>query len=401
MSMNVVFPQAFNLIARSYNLAFSDAGFNWCWDKRTCIELFQRTRRDSRVATYAKEILGWNITKDSQCLFRVLERRRFTHLTALIENERLSINSFLLREAVAGAASDVQFVLFGPTACADLRLFLDDAARSPELMADQVDQTKGLAALPVDVASDLSAADKNSLLIAMNEDWEWCRPELSLPSIIVSQHQDFAAILERGKPASTNGSTSPKATRARRITHSEPEVLYALREMHGRIRRSQAITIPLKLETRRKSGVGAMLVADILKSKGSSVISINRDAGIAELAKKLRENTVGAMLVMSEDHDLQGIISERDISYGLAAHGEDIHKMSVKDLMTKTVITCKPTDTLASLEQIMTQRRIRHVPVKSDDRIVGIVSIGDVLKSRLSEVTLEANVLRDVAIASR
>ncbi|MGZ8369381.1 MAG: CBS domain-containing protein [Rhodoplanes sp.] len=107
------------------------------------------------------------------------------------------------------------------------------------------------------------------------------------------------------------------------------------------------------------------------------------------------------MIVTSDGQTLDGIISERDIAYGLAAHGAALPSLKVSDLMTRAVITCSLQDTVVDVAKVMTMRRIRHLPVKDGAKLVGVVSIGDVLKSRISEIELEANVLRDIAIASR
>ena len=98
---------------------------------------------------------------------------------------------------------------------------------------------------------------------------------------------------------------------------------------------------------------------------------------------------------------IEGIVSERDIAYGLVAHGSQLPSIAVSKLMTKAVVVCSPEDSIIDIMKLMTQRRIRHLPVKDGNRLVGIVSIGDVLKHRLGEVQLEANVLRDYALAAR
>ncbi|MGC1586943.1 MAG: CBS domain-containing protein [Rhodomicrobium sp.] len=144
-----------------------------------------------------------------------------------------------------------------------------------------------------------------------------------------------------------------------------------------------------------------MKVADILKTKGAEVMTVKPDVTIAALAQRLRMAGVGAMLVSQDGDSMDGIISERDITYALAAHGAHLHEVRVSELMTKTVITCSPKDSLSEVAKIMTARRIRHLPVKDGARIIGVISIGDVLKARLSEIELEANVLRDLAIAGR
>jgi CBS domain-containing protein len=144
-----------------------------------------------------------------------------------------------------------------------------------------------------------------------------------------------------------------------------------------------------------------MTVANILIGKRKGVLTIKPTATIGELAGRLRSAAVGVMVVSSDGHTIEGIISERDIAYGLAAHGAALSAMKVSDLMTQSVITCSPKDTIVDVSKIMTLRRIRHLPVMDGADLVGVVSIGDVLRSRISEIELEANVLRDIAIAIR
>jgi signal-transduction protein with cAMP-binding, CBS, and nucleotidyltransferase domain len=144
-----------------------------------------------------------------------------------------------------------------------------------------------------------------------------------------------------------------------------------------------------------------MKVADILKGKSTAVMTVQPTLTIGALAQRLRSAGVGVMIVTSDGQTLEGIISERDIAYGLAAHGAALPSLKVTDLMTRAVITCSLEDTVVEVAKVMTMRRIRHLPVKDGAKLVGVVSIGDVLKSRISEIELEANVLRDIAIASR
>jgi CBS domain-containing protein len=107
------------------------------------------------------------------------------------------------------------------------------------------------------------------------------------------------------------------------------------------------------------------------------------------------------MIVSDDGTSIDGIISERDLAYGLAAHGRELPRIAVSKLMTKVVLVCSPEDSITDVMKLMTQRRIRHLPVKDGAQLVGIISIGDVLKHRLGEVQLEANVLRDYAMAAR
>lgn len=144
-----------------------------------------------------------------------------------------------------------------------------------------------------------------------------------------------------------------------------------------------------------------MRVADILKIKGSQVITIRPTDTIQAAAEKLLAEGVGALVAVSGTRALEGIITERDISTGVAKFGRVVHDLTVAKLMTKSVVTCSIEDSVAAVSRIMTVRRMRHLPVAERDQLVGLVSIGDVLKSRLDEMQLETSVLRDIAIASR
>jgi len=142
-----------------------------------------------------------------------------------------------------------------------------------------------------------------------------------------------------------------------------------------------------------------MHVAEILKAKGGEVHTVRPDQNIDYFVHRLRMERVGAMIVSENGVSVDGIISERDIVFGLTEHGADIMKMKVAELMTKSVVTCSPEDTIAHVARVMTQRRIRHLPVTEGRKLVGIVSVGDVVKHRLDELELEANVLRDYAVS--
>lgn len=144
-----------------------------------------------------------------------------------------------------------------------------------------------------------------------------------------------------------------------------------------------------------------MKVSDILQVKGSVVKTLRPDTSARELSVQLRAEQIGAMIVSNDGKSIDGLVSERDLAYALAAHGEQLPKLTVAKLMTKVVIACSPEDSITDVMKLMTQRRVRHLPVKEGDQLVGIISIGDLLKHRLDEVELEANVMRDYAIAAR
>ena len=138
-----------------------------------------------------------------------------------------------------------------------------------------------------------------------------------------------------------------------------------------------------------------MLIAQILAGKGSSVISTRPEATIAEVASLLKEKRIGAVVVTDADGQLCGIISERDLARGLANHGAKLLDMNVAKLMTANVVTCSPDDGLATLMQQMTEGRFRHLPVVKDGKLIGIISIGDVVKHRLIELEAETHMLQD------
>jgi CBS domain-containing protein len=144
-----------------------------------------------------------------------------------------------------------------------------------------------------------------------------------------------------------------------------------------------------------------MKVEDILRIKGSVVKTVPPHETALMLSERLRADQIGAMIVSDDGRTIDGIISERDLAYGLATHGSMLPRIPVSELMTKAVIVCSPEDSITDVINLMTLRRIRHLPVKDDDQLVGIISIGDILKHRLGEVQLEANVLRDYAMAAR
>ena len=142
-----------------------------------------------------------------------------------------------------------------------------------------------------------------------------------------------------------------------------------------------------------------MSVREILEAKGADVVTISSDATVAEAVGRLRTEDIGALVVSSDGHSVEGVISERDVVRGLADQGEGLLATKVESLMTTQVRTCAPEDSVETVMLEMTEHRLRHFPVVEADRLVGIVSIGDVVKNRLAEVKLEKRVLRDTYIA--
>lgn len=142
-----------------------------------------------------------------------------------------------------------------------------------------------------------------------------------------------------------------------------------------------------------------MSVKSILAKKGCNVITILPEHIVNDAAKLLTEHNIGAMVVCNTKDQLEGVLSERDLVRGIAKYGTVALTMPVRNLMTTTVITCKSTDSIKDIMKIMTKRRIRHLPVLEDERLVGIVSIGDIVSFRLHETQMEVGVLRDYVIS--
>jgi CBS domain-containing protein len=143
-----------------------------------------------------------------------------------------------------------------------------------------------------------------------------------------------------------------------------------------------------------------MTIAEILRHKGQTeLISISPQDSVERAAQLLSAKKIGAVLVKSADGRLAGILSERDIVQAIAHHGPTALQYVADAVMTHEVLTCRPGDSLRDVMILMTARRIRHVPVTDGDRIVDIVSIGDLLKWRVQEQDLEVAVLRDLSLS--
>ena len=141
-----------------------------------------------------------------------------------------------------------------------------------------------------------------------------------------------------------------------------------------------------------------MKVQAMLSAKGHEVATTLPETVISTVIRKLKLEGVGALVVSEDGDHVVGIISERDVVRGLAEHGAELLDMRVADLMTRNVKTCSPEDDLKHVMTEMTRSRIRHLPVTEDGRLCGIVSIGDVVKTRLDELETETSVLRDYIV---
>jgi CBS domain-containing protein len=142
-----------------------------------------------------------------------------------------------------------------------------------------------------------------------------------------------------------------------------------------------------------------MRVSDLLTTKGRDVATISQERSVVDAIALLKERGIGALVVTGATPPLVGIFSERDVVRALATNGEETLHQKVAELMSREVSVCSESTDLNDLMTMMTDRRIRHVPVVDDDRLSGLVSIGDVVKARLEELEHEKRDLLDYVSA--
>jgi CBS domain-containing protein len=143
-----------------------------------------------------------------------------------------------------------------------------------------------------------------------------------------------------------------------------------------------------------------MTVKAILSRKGNDVITIEPTVTLSAAVKILAEHRIGAVVVTGPEREVAGILSERDIVRALAQRGPGALEEAVGQVMTRKVVTCSESDTVAALMERMTQGKFRHLPVVERGKLAGLVSIGDVVKHRLGEMEHESNALREYILTA-
>jgi CBS domain-containing protein len=144
-----------------------------------------------------------------------------------------------------------------------------------------------------------------------------------------------------------------------------------------------------------------MIVRTILKSKSSTDVATTvAGQKVGDVAKLLDQRRIGALVVVDDQRGLAGILSERDIVRGLSRHGQAVMDMQVGQLMTADVLTCTPEESIDDVMATMTRNRIRHLPVLEEGRLAGIITIGDVVKAKLEETTLQVDSLREYVMSA-
>lgn len=134
-----------------------------------------------------------------------------------------------------------------------------------------------------------------------------------------------------------------------------------------------------------------MKLQDVIRSKGNSVVTIDAHASVASLVTLMADNNIGAVVVSGDGVHVEGIVSERDVVRGLACHGQAVLEQDVASLMTADVVVAAPGDAIEETAHTMTAKRLRHIPLLVDGELRGLVSIGDVVKYRIDQLTDERN----------
>jgi len=142
-----------------------------------------------------------------------------------------------------------------------------------------------------------------------------------------------------------------------------------------------------------------MFVSDILGQKGGLVFTVTPGTSVAQISQQLSTRRIGSVLVLDDDSSVAGIVSERDLVRAFASHGAKAMELEARHVMTRDVVTCDPDDSIDQVMGTMTRGRFRHLPVVRHGELLGLVSIGDVVKARLEEAEHETEALKAYIVA--
>ncbi len=142
-----------------------------------------------------------------------------------------------------------------------------------------------------------------------------------------------------------------------------------------------------------------MFVSDILSQKGGSVFTVTPGTSVAQVSQQLSVRRIGSVLVLDGDGGVAGIVSERDLVRALASHGAKALELEARQVMTRDVVTCDPDESIDQVMETMTSGRFRHLPVVRHGELLGLVSIGDIVKARIEEATHETEALKAYIVA--
>jgi CBS domain-containing protein/beta-phosphoglucomutase-like phosphatase (HAD superfamily) len=388
---------------RAFAQAFAESDYEWSCDREGFALTAKLGGSEARMAHYVRSLLrGRPETDDFTLLIRAMHRRASKIFCEMLKSSRIEPRPGVRDLIVTARAEGLRLVLVSML-----------ARRATENLLETVLGQRGREVFDLIIADDAGYGDDCERLYREARAQVGIEPAHCLA--IEAGRSGTQAAKDAGFPVITTRSAYCRETPA--FGAGDDVVLEDLTTLigpdHSRLDpltaedRTSLLSSLQRLHSGNCKGLSdldwshSMRVSDILKSKGSAVKTIEANATMRALAQTFRKESVGAMLVLDADGKLQGIISERDLARGVDEFGGDLPEMRVSDLMTRSVVTCAPEDNVAIVANVMTQRRIRHLPVVVNGAVVGLISIGDVLKYRLDEVQLEASVLRDVARARR
>jgi len=385
------------------NRMIADAGFSWQCDRATYAQTLKFGSTKQRMVSFIMPRLGYQRSSaDVDHLAAAMVRRKYSILSELLQTQPLAARPGMRELILAAKAEGLRLALATTLPSAD-------AVRIAEatLGAGGIGHFDVLAApssAPYDVpletiyrraSDDLGVPPGESLVLD-------CRPfglaaatAAGLRTVVFRSAYCGDDPLDQAVFVADDVPSLAGLTGNLRL---DPMTAEQRGELVASLHRLHAGQHAPEGDLERSS---VMKVANILQTKGSTVKTIATTATVRELSQRLKADAVGAMVVLSDAGKIAGIISERDVARGLSEHGASLCGLPVSDLMTRGVVTCSPEDSIANISKIMTQRRIRHLPVLEGGELVGLVSIGDVVKFRMDEMQMEANVLRDYALAKR
>lgn len=388
---------------RAFAQAFSESDYEWSCDREGFALTAKLGTGEARMAHYVRSLLrGRPETEDFSLLIRAMHRRASKIFSEMLAGANIEPRPGVRDLIVTARAEGLRLALVSMLPRCQTEKLLETVLgqRGREVfdyvIADEAGYGDDYARLYEDARTNIGIDPKHCLAI-----------EAGRPGTEAAKAAGFPVITTRSAycretPAFSIGGTvviqdltnliGPDRNRLDPLTAED---------------RASLLSSLQRLHSGNCEGLSdldwshSMRVSDILKAKGSAVKTIEANATMRALAQSFRKESVGAMLVLDAEGKLQGIISERDLARGIDEFGTDLPEMRVSNLMTRSVVTCAPEDGVAMVASVMTQRRIRHLPVVVDGKVVGLISIGDVLKYRLDEVQLEASILRDVARSRR
>lgn len=367
------------------NEAFSEAGFAHRISRAAFAETFGHdVGRDVFLAYASRHLYPRKQTSDLRTLFEVT----FKHLRQIAQIQLAQWQTpvapgavDLLRAALEQGVQTILVTALSPSACD--QLISNAAGQDAKALFSRIIHQD--LRVPSEAFLHAKAAVSGPAIVL----------ESSSPGLAAAEAAGLASVGVVGECVLANGIHG-----ARAVVEKLPDLIDDLGMQDGQPSSGRDLLMALDAIVQTdividsKMKIIDLQVRDVLRDKGDAVKSVNPTDTVQFLAQRLHLEKVGAMVVIGDTGALEGIVSERDIARGLATHGPRVVDLPVAEVMTRAVITCALSDSIYNVAKVMTARRIRHLPVAQGDKLVGLISIGDVLNRRLEEVRYEASVLR-------